>query len=135
VNKRVVIDTNVIVSATISPHGNPAKILKMAFCFEILPFYCTEILAEYDEVLSRSKFNHSLEYKELLCRRIRDTWTYIEPTAIDVPILDKTDKPFYDTARNVGAILITGNTKHYPDEAFIMTPSDFMVLFENEFMR
>jgi putative PIN family toxin of toxin-antitoxin system len=132
VNKNVVIDTNIIISAIISPHGNPAKVLRLALDSNIHPFCCTQILSEYDEVLCRPKFNHNPEYKELIFIRIKETWTFIEPITSDIPMLDETDRPFYDTARNTGAILITGNKKHYPDESFIMTPSDFMVLFENE---
>jgi hypothetical protein len=39
---------------------------------------------------------------------------------------DETDRKFYDTAKAAGAMLITGNTKHYPDEPFILTPAAFI---------
>jgi putative PIN family toxin of toxin-antitoxin system len=126
-NKNAVIDTNIVVSAFISPNGKPAKILGMALNLEIQPFYCAEILAEYDEVLSRPKYNHSPEYRELIFRRILETWILIEPTKTYAPMPDETDRPFYDTARGAGAILITGNLKHYPaSEPWIMTPADFI---------
>jgi putative PIN family toxin of toxin-antitoxin system len=126
-NKNAVLDTNIVVSAFISPNGNPAKILRMALNLEIQPFYCADVLDEYDEVLSRPKYNHSHEYKELIFRRIRETWILIEPAKSDAPMPDETDRPFYDTAREAGAILITGNLKHYPaNEPWIMSPANFL---------
>ncbi|MCL2662882.1 MAG: hypothetical protein FWE83_06060 [Oscillospiraceae bacterium] len=40
------------------------------------------------------------------------------------------DRIFYDTAIASGAVLITGNTKHFPDEPIIMTPSEFLADME-----
>jgi hypothetical protein len=39
---------------------------------------------------------------------------------------DESDRKFYEIAKAAGAILITGNTKHYPDEPFIVTPTVFV---------
>ena len=50
---RVVLDTNVIVSALMSSLGNPAKILTLLFNEEIQIYYSGDILAEYEDVLSR----------------------------------------------------------------------------------
>ena len=91
--KRVVIDTNVIVSSIISPSGNPAKIMNLFFSDEIQLIF---------NALGLS----------------------------DVPMLDEDDRVFYDTAKESGAILVTGNTKHFPAESFIMTPSDFLAYLE-----
>jgi len=54
-----------------------------------------------------------------------------ETTASNIPLPDESDRIFYDTAKENGTILITGNTKHYPNEAFIVTPANFLVLLEN----
>jgi len=45
---------------------------------------------------------------------------------------DESDRVFYDTAKTIGAILVTGNIKHYPDEPLIMTPAVFMKKLETE---
>ena len=55
--------------------------------------------------------------------------TVIEPTTSTMPMPDESDRTFYDTAKASGAILVTGNIKHYPDESFIMTPADFLQAF------
>ena len=41
---------------------------------------------------------------------------------------DEDDRAFYDTAKNNDAYLVTGNTRHYPNESFILTPTEFMRL-------
>ena len=53
-----VIDTNVIVAALLSKNSDAAtvKILKELAGGSIIPLYHSEILAEYEEVLSRDKF-------------------------------------------------------------------------------
>jgi len=52
---RVVIDTNVIVSALLSPFGNPAKIYKMFLAGLLTLVYSSDILDEYQDVLSRPR--------------------------------------------------------------------------------
>ena len=52
---KVVLDTNVLVSAFWSKQGNPYKILEMFFKGEITLHYNDEIIAEYNDVLNREK--------------------------------------------------------------------------------
>jgi len=53
---RVVSDTNVLVSAMISPSGNEA-VLTLAIARGLLtPCFSTEIVSEYEDVLRRRKF-------------------------------------------------------------------------------
>jgi len=51
--RRVVLDTNVLVSALMTPSGNPAKIYKMFFTGDLGLVYNESILSEYDDVLHR----------------------------------------------------------------------------------
>ena len=53
---RVVLDTNVIVSALINPYGAPASILGLVLEEKIELCYDTRILIEYRDVLMRPKF-------------------------------------------------------------------------------
>ena len=43
---------------------------------------------------------------------------------------DEDDCVFYDIAKYAKACLITGNTKHYPVESFILTPMEFLSKLE-----
>jgi putative PIN family toxin of toxin-antitoxin system len=123
----VVIDTNVLVSAALSPTGNPAKIIALiSGKKEIRVYYSMDILAEYKDVLSRPKLNISAETQIRILNAIIKTGIPIEPIAGTIPLVDEADRVFYDAAKESETILITGNAKHYPAEDFIMTPSRFL---------
>jgi putative PIN family toxin of toxin-antitoxin system len=36
------------------------------------------------------------------------------------------NRKFFDAAKTCGAVLITGNKKHYPPEPFILSPAEFL---------
>jgi len=54
---KAVIDTNVLVSALLTPGRNAARILSMVRDKTLVPCYIAGIMEEYREVLSRDKFN------------------------------------------------------------------------------
>ena len=58
-----VIDTNVLVSALYSKHPDaaPLQVVDQVFAQNLIPMYNDEILAEYNEVLRRPKFNFPQE--------------------------------------------------------------------------
>ena len=123
----IVIDTNVIVSAILSVQSNPYKILNLIGNDEtICVYYCVDILAEYRRVLAYERLNISAETQKGILNTIKKFGILIEPSASDIPMTDETDRIFYDTAKAAGAVLITGNIKHYPAEHFIMPPADFI---------
>ena len=130
--KRVVIDTNVIVSSIITPTGNPATVKDLVFSGEIQMFFSKAIMDEYERVLSYDKLGIEPLTKAGIIAAIHELGTMVEPVASSMPIPDEEDRVFYDTAKANGATLITGNMKHYPTESFIMTPSDFLISYENE---
>ena len=124
---KVVLDTNILVSAALSPLGNPAKIIKgIKGSEEIQVYYCKEILAEYKDVLSRPHLKVSPDVQTRIVNTVIKVGILIEPSASAMVLPDESDRVFYDTAKEAGATLITGNIKHYHDEDFIMTPSQFL---------
>ncbi|MCL2122201.1 MAG: putative toxin-antitoxin system toxin component, PIN family [Clostridiales bacterium] len=128
---KIVIDTNVIVSAALSPKGTPAKIIEhIADSNEIQVYYCAEMMAEYRDVLSREYLNLTVEAQYSITDSIRSIGILVSCSASEIALPDEDDRVFYDTAKASGAILITGNTRHYPIESFILTPSDFLILYE-----
>jgi len=50
---RVVIDTNIIVSALMNANGAPRQIIRLALWGEITPFMGNALLGEYEDVMSR----------------------------------------------------------------------------------
>ena len=124
--KKLVIDTNVIISAALSDKGKPAQIIDMISEGKLQLYYNEQILSEYSNVLSRKKFMFTLDKQVVLLNKIVEMGVTYEPITSVAPMPDEDDRIFYDTAKESGAFLITGNRRHYPDESFIMTPSDFL---------
>ena len=122
---KVVLDTNVLVSALWSDNGNPAAIMKLIPAV-LIPCFDHTIFLEYTQVLLRPKFDFSARRKEELLSRLKKYGEIVSPNKSDIHFLDESDRVFYDVAQASGAILITGNRRHYPAESFIMTPSDFL---------
>ena len=125
--RKVVIDTNVLVSAIHSTKGKPAQVLKLVFLDdETQLFYNQKILDEYSRVLAYKKFDFAIELQKAAIDDIINYGDVLTPTASDIYMPDESDRIFYDTAKTSGAILVTGNKKHYPDEPFILTPAEFL---------
>lgn len=124
-----VIDTNIIVSSNISSGGKPAEIMSLFYTGKLQIFYSAEMIAEYKRVLAYKKLNIAEKTQIGIIDALETGGTLIEPPASTVPLPDETDRTFFDTAKASGAFLITGNTKHYPVEPFVITPAEFLEEF------
>lgn len=132
--QKLVIDTNVIVSALISRQGIPAKIIdelvledKVTVCLSV------DILQEYIDVLNRNKFLKIRHFKQnavIFLSYLDEFADYFE-TDEKVNILsDADDNKFLDLAAAAKAdYIITGNTNDFNIQEFkgtkIVTPSDY----------
>ncbi len=126
----LVVDTNVIISAALSPEGNAGKILGfIADNEEIQIFYSAEILLEYEEVLSRKRLGIAPEKQTSYLEIIKKLGRGFDPVLSGISLPDESDRTFYDTARQAKAILVTGNKKHYPAEKWILSPAEFVQLW------
>ena len=123
---KVVLDTNVLVSALWSKQGNPYRILELFFEGEIELYYNTEIIEEYNEVLHRDKLGFSEEKVLGLLSEIIENGINVDAPVSSIPFIDEDDRKNYDTAIASGSVLVTGNKKHYPDEPIILSPSEFL---------
>jgi putative PIN family toxin of toxin-antitoxin system len=127
--QKVVLDTNILVSSLLSD-GPPARIIDWIADGKLFSVYNGPVLAEYWDVLSLPKFGFSfLQINRLIQGIVRTGFGVSEGIASTVKLPDESDRKFYDAAKNAGAVLITGNSKHYPREPFIVTPSVFMERF------
>ncbi len=127
---RVVIDSNVIVSAMLSPHAPPAQVVRLALQGDLGLFHDSRILAEYRAVLSRPKFDFDAEDVRAVLAGIE--WigetVFAGPLSVELP--DPDDLPFLEVAAAAGAdALVTGNIRHYrPVEGrhaiAVLTPRD-----------
>lgn len=124
----VVFDTNVFVSYFWSSNETSAVkvVVRKITQNEVIPVFSDEIMMEYIDVLTRKKFGFS-EYKIcLFLKLIRVNGLHVNPTPTSAPFTDASDKPFYDAAVAAGAWLVTGNTKHFPKENFIVSPREYL---------
>ena len=124
----VVLDTNVLASALMSSLGNPAKIFKMFLTEALKLIYSEDIIAEYEDVLYRPRLRILAEDADIVLVAIRQHGELVAPIPSTFPMTDEDDRCFYDAAKIANAYLITGNTRHFPAESFILTPFEFLQL-------
>jgi putative PIN family toxin of toxin-antitoxin system len=127
---KVVIDTNVLVSGLLNPHGIPAEILGMFFEEKIIPCYDVRILFEYTEVLNRPKFNFSKPEINALLDFIKYKGSLILARKYPHKLRDPGDLPFLEVALgSQAAFLITGNLAHFPKgigQTKVVSPAQFV---------
>jgi len=114
---RVVLDTNVLISAALTPGGLEAGVVSAAIAGTLEVWVTAEVWAEYEEVLARPKFasvrGASLSILEALRLRARTT----QPVAVLKTAIDPDDNRFLECAEAARAdFLVTGNLRHYPAE-------------------
>ena len=131
--KKVVIDTNVLVSALWSKSGKSTQILTLILNDLLIPCVCAEIIQEYQDVLSRPhlvfRFNEA-RVEEIIGKIIADGVSVVVKPG-STPFVDESDRIFYDVVIACSAYLITGNAKHFPNESFILPPSQFLALLDD----
>ncbi len=113
---RVVIDTNVVVSALLQPEGLPAAVLMLALSGEIQLCISDDVFAEYDEVIRRPRLKRTTDVIEGTLKSIRELGHWVKPTVIAHVCSDPDDNIFLECAQAAGAdYLVTGNRRHFPN--------------------
>ena len=131
--KLAVIDTNVIIAAHITKHDDSAtrKIIMAVSDGSVTPVVTPAILAEYAEVMSRSKFQIAPETVSATLRYFRERGKHVMPVAYSQTLPDEKDREFLEAALALlveGAVLVTGNKRHFPASDFVLSPSEFAAL-------
>lgn len=124
-----VIDTNVLVSALISknPEAATSQVVRLLLEQDFVPLYDADIIAEYEDVLHRSKFPILKETADALISFIVENG--IESSRFDFaePMPDEDDRVFYEVSLSQeDSFLVTGNLKHYPTSPRVITPAQFL---------
>lgn len=115
--RRVVIDTNVLVSALLTPNGPSADFIGDVLDEKYEVIVTQSILEEYADVLNRPRFQLRPEMISFFLNWIINHALFIEVDESDYPkeeMSDPKDAPFYVAARCAGALLVTHNIRHYP---------------------
>jgi putative PIN family toxin of toxin-antitoxin system len=127
---RVVIDTNVIVSAMLRSGGFPESVFNLAMGGEVQCYASESILAEYEEVLRRPRLAIDPDKVTLALARIRAAISLVEPAHAVTAATDPDDNIFLECAETAQAdYLVTGNGRHFPERwagTQVVTPRQFM---------
>lgn len=124
---RVVLDTNVIVSALLNPSGSPASVLGLVIRGSATLLIDNRILFEYGDVLRREKFKFPQHAVDPLLDFFKASARYVSASPMSAKLPDKDDRPFYEVAVSGDAnFLITGNTSHFPRKTIVVTPKQFL---------
>ena len=127
---KAVYDTNIIISAALSPSGIPSSLLVLAFDRTVQIYVSPVILEEYAEVLHRPKFVFSEQAITDLMRKITEAAILVHPTRTLSASPDESDNQFLECAQEAGAAyVVTGNKRHFPFPEFegikIVSPAEF----------
>jgi len=111
----IVLDTNVLVSAMLSPRGNEAVVLRLALAGDFLICVSPELLAEYEDVLRRPRLGIPAPAVQSLLSELRSKGKLIHPKTVVSASPDEADNRFLECAETARALyLVTGNKRHFP---------------------
>ena len=112
---RVVLDTNVLVSGLLKPHGSPGAIVRLVASGELALSFDARILSEYRQVLLRPAFGFRPADVEALLEQIQAAGALAAARPLAHSLPDSDDEMFLEVAIATGAeYLITGDARHFP---------------------
>jgi putative PIN family toxin of toxin-antitoxin system len=127
---RVVIDTNVLVSALLSPRGACSTIISLTRAGRFTAYVSPAVYEEYLDVLFRPKFKQSYEQRREFLAGFYVAELFVFPTSVARVCTDPEDDIFVACAEAACAdFLITGNARHFPEHygiTEIIRPIDFL---------
>ena len=114
---RVVLDTNVVVSALIKPDGLEERVLRLALSGHLILYASPAIFAEYVAVLARPKLKLKQDEIEIVLAELRKASTLVKPTQPVSAAADESDNRFLECAEAADAdYIVTGNKRHFPEQ-------------------
>jgi len=129
---RLVIDTNVLVSAVIKPAGLQRTVLLLAMAKPARLYVSAPILEEYRDVLGRPELRIRKGLRSQLLQLVRNRSYLVAPTRCLEITRDPDDNIFLECADAARAdYLVTGNQKHFPKfwkTTKVITPREFISL-------
>ncbi|MDR1785232.1 MAG: putative toxin-antitoxin system toxin component, PIN family [Spirochaetaceae bacterium] len=124
---KVVIDTNVLVSAMLNPRGVPAEIMSLVLSGSIKLLYDNRILQEYVAVLNREEFGFEKGTVQNFIDFVKNESEFVVSGRSNTKFTDEDDRKFYEVYTSGNAkYLVTGNMRHYPAEKTIVSPKKFL---------
>jgi putative PIN family toxin of toxin-antitoxin system len=129
---RLVIDTNVIISAAIKPESLQRTTFLLAITKPARFYVSQPILEEYAEVLARPELHIRKGLRRQLLQLIKNHSHIVAPSRRLEVASDPDDNMFLECADTAKAdYLVTGNQKHFPifwKKTKVITPREFISL-------
>ena len=131
-----VVDTIVLVSALLTKKDDAAtvQVFQRILGGDVIPLYSNETMAEYREVLARRKFKFDNEVVNYVLSAIEKFGMLVTPSPTGAVLPDLDDLPFYEIVMeriDDNPYLVTGNIKHFTNERFVVTPSEFLAVINS----
>lgn len=129
---RLVLDTNVVVSAALKPDGLQRTVVLLALTKPARWYVTEEILKEYQDVLSRPELRIRRGLRRQFLQLIRNRTHMVIPVRALHITSDPDDDKFLECADAARAdYLVTGNQKHFPafwKRTKVISSREFMTL-------
>jgi len=115
IHLRLVIDTNVVVSATLKPEGLQRTVVLLAMTKPALWYVSDAIVSEYAMVLARPELKIRRSLRHQLLQLIKNHTRVVSPSRLAQVTSDPADNIFIECADAARAdYLVTGNQRHFP---------------------
>ena len=135
---RLVLDTNILVSAAVKPDGLQRIVLLMAVTKPARLYITKAILAEYREVLARPELKISKGLRQQLIQLIKNHAQLVDPAHALKIARDPDDNKFLECADSARAdYLITGNQRHFSKfwkQTKVITSREFISIVAPHFL-
>ena len=129
---RLVLDTNLLVSAVLKPEGLPRTVLLLALTKPARLYVSDAILSEYGDVLSRPELDIRKGLRRQFLQIVENRARRISPARLPLVTSDPDDNIFLECADAARAdYLVTGNPRHFPKfwkKTKVITAREFLTL-------
>jgi uncharacterized protein len=135
---RLVIDTNILVSAALKPEGLQRTVLVLAMTRPARLYISQAILAEYREVLARREFKIRRGLRQQFLQLIKYRAQLVDPVRALQVTKDPDDNKFVECADAARTdYLVTGNQRHFPrfwKKTKVITSREFISIVAPHFI-
>jgi putative PIN family toxin of toxin-antitoxin system len=112
---RVVLDTNVLVSANVNDEGLEALVVSLGLNKKVQLCVSESMLKEYEQVLAHPRLKFAPKEVSAFLERLRSASILVAPTHTVSASPDEPDNRILECAEAAGAdFLVTGNKRHFP---------------------
>jgi putative PIN family toxin of toxin-antitoxin system len=136
---RLVIDTNVVVSAALKPEGLQRTVVLLAMSKPARWYVSDPIVSEYTMVLARPELKIRRSLRQQLLQLVKSHARVVTPSRLAQVTSDPADNMFIECADTARAdYLVTGNQRHFPKfwkNTKVISSSEFLSVIAPHLLR